>query len=396
MPGGQFFSLISEAEGGGETQLTDLFTKSSQKEAPAYDYTEVDKQKSKAQSSQEAEDDSDLSDLGDVDEEDDAAQIQEKKVIATNNRTAQVEHEDSKARQEDEEKDKRTLFVGNLSVETKKTKLKQMFSEHGKVETIRFRCASRPDMKTTKKVAVIKQKFHEERNNICAYVRMSTVEEAEAACVLNGSDVNGFTMRVDLSLKNKTHDNKKSIFLGNLHYKTKEEDVRRLFSKIGDVENVRLIRDATTGIGKGFGYVNFSSEESVQLALRLNQQVVEGRKVRVSRAVRKPKPGKIPGKTGGKTGGKAGGKAVGKAGGDGSKQKSWNESKRKEFKVNKKRGNNIERKKFADKKGKEITKGRKTESRGFQGVKSSANKKSFKKVTKTDRQNKAMAAKLSS
>ena len=390
MPGGQFFSLISEAEEGGETQLTDFFKKSSKKEAPAYDYTEVDNQKSKAQSSQDDKDDDDLSDLGDVEEEDEAAQTQEKKVIAANNRTAQVEHEDTKTRQADEEKDKRTVFVGNLSVETKKQKLKQLFSQHGKVETVRFRCASRPDMKTTKKVAVIKQKFHEERNNICAYVRMTTVEEAEAACGLNGSNVDGFTIRVDLSLKNKSHDNKKSIFLGNLHFKTKEEDVRRLFSKCGDIENVRLIRDATTGMGKGFGYVNFSSEESVQLAVRLNQQEVEGRKVRVSRAVRKPKPGFK------KISGKAPGKVTGKAGGDGSKKKSWNESKRKEFKVNKKRGNNIERKTISDKKGKENNKGRKTESRGFQGVKSSANKKSFKKVTKTDRMKKAMAAKLSS
>ena len=116
MPAGQFFSLISETEEGGETQLTDLFKKSSQKEAPAYDYTEVDNQKSKAQSSKDDEDDSDLSDLGDVEEEDDAAQIQEKKVIATNNRTAQVEHEDTKTRQADEEKDKRTVFVGNLYI----------------------------------------------------------------------------------------------------------------------------------------------------------------------------------------------------------------------------------------------------------------------------------------
>ena len=137
MPGGQFFSLISDAGEGGETQLTDLFKKSSKKEAPAYDYTEVDNQKSRAQESQKEEDDSDLSDLGDVEEEDDAAQSQEKKVITANNRTAQVEREDTKARQMDEEKDKRTLFVGNLSVETKKTKLKQMFSEHGKVETQR-------------------------------------------------------------------------------------------------------------------------------------------------------------------------------------------------------------------------------------------------------------------
>ena len=72
MPGGQFFSLISEAEEGGETELADLFKKSSKKEAPAYDYTEVDSQKSKAQSSQDDEDGSDLSDLGDVEEEDES------------------------------------------------------------------------------------------------------------------------------------------------------------------------------------------------------------------------------------------------------------------------------------------------------------------------------------
>merc|ERR1711936_4285 len=114
----------------------------------------------------------------------------------------------------------------------------------------------------------------------------------------------------------------------------------------------RLIRDASTGMGKGFGYVNFATEESVQLAVRLNQHEVEGRKIRVSRAVRKPKAGTVK-----------------QSGTGGGKQKSWNESKRKEFKVNKK-------------KEKENTKGRKVESKGFQGVKSSnANKKNFKKVS---------------
>merc|ERR1739838_183800 len=66
-----------------------------------------------------------------------------------------------------------------------------------------------------------------------------------------------------------------------------------LFSKCGEVENVRLVRDTTTGIGKGFGYVNFVSMDSVGLAIRLNNQEVCGRKVRVARAVRKAKPGKV-------------------------------------------------------------------------------------------------------
>ena len=35
------------------------------------------------------------------------------------------------------------------------------------------------------------------------------------------------------------------------------------------------MRDASTGIGKGFGYVNFVAIESVELALRMANQEVE-------------------------------------------------------------------------------------------------------------------------
>ena len=34
------------------------------------------------------------------------------------------------------------------------------------------------------------------------------------------------------------------------------------------------VRDASTGIGKGFGYVNFATVESVELALRMANQEV--------------------------------------------------------------------------------------------------------------------------
>ena len=45
----------------------------------------------------------------------------------------------------------------------------------------------------------------------------------------------------------------------------------------------------STGIGKGFGYVLFKSEESVAKAMRLNGRDVGGRHVRVSKSVRKCK-----------------------------------------------------------------------------------------------------------
>ena len=69
--------------------------------------------------------------------------------------TFQVKAEDAKERKEDREKEARTVFVGNLPVSCKKQELKKIFGEYGKIEAVRFRCAARPDLKTTKKVWII-------------------------------------------------------------------------------------------------------------------------------------------------------------------------------------------------------------------------------------------------
>merc|ERR1712066_154248 len=71
--------------------------------------------------------------------------------------------------------------------------------------------------------------------------------------------------------------------------------VHGMFGKCGHIESVRIVRDSATGIGRGIGYVNFSSSESVSLALRLSNQELAGRRVRVTQAVRKAKPGKLIG-----------------------------------------------------------------------------------------------------
>jgi len=161
-----------------------------------------------------------------------------------------------------------------------------------KVESIRFRSASRPDIKTSKKVAVIKRMYHEERKNINAYIRFSTKEEAVKCCQANGTKVDGHVLRVDLALNSQTHETNKAVFLGNLAFTTHEDDVRAVFEKCGPIEDVRLVRDSNTGIGRGIGYVNFTDKDSVETALKLNGTQVCGRSVRVSRSVRKPKKDK--------------------------------------------------------------------------------------------------------
>lgn len=61
-----------------------------------------------------------------------------------------------------------------------------------------------------------------------------------------------------------------------------EDDIWKLFEPCGKIESVRLIRDSKTGIGKGFGYVNFESSDSVELALQMEKFTLKGRDLRVS------------------------------------------------------------------------------------------------------------------
>lgn len=61
-----------------------------------------------------------------------------------------------------------------------------------------------------------------------------------------------------------------------------EEELWQLFEPCGKISSVRLIRDAATGIGKGFGYINFENSDSVELALQMENPTLKGRELRVS------------------------------------------------------------------------------------------------------------------
>jgi len=59
----------------------------------------------------------------------------------------------------------------------------------------------------------------------------------------------------------------KKIYTGNLSYKVDEEGLRELFSKIGEVQSVKIITDAGTGQSKGFGFVEMTSDEDADKAI---------------------------------------------------------------------------------------------------------------------------------
>ena len=54
----------------------------------------------------------------------------------------------------------------------------------------------------------------------------------------------------------------KRLYVGNISFKATEEDVKNLFSQAGEVVSVRLIKDASTGRARGFGFVEMATDES--------------------------------------------------------------------------------------------------------------------------------------
>lgn len=64
---------------------------------------------------------------------------------------------------------------------------------------------------------------------------------------------------------------------------TAEEDLWKTFEVCGEIVSVRIVRDGKTNIGKGFGYVNFKSNDSVALALQMENVHVKERELRISR-----------------------------------------------------------------------------------------------------------------
>ncbi|NXI18139.1 RBM34 protein, partial [Irena cyanogastra] len=195
----------------------------------------------------------------------------------------------------DEAADRRTVFVGNLPVSCTVQVLKSLFNKYGQIQSIRFRSLIPAEDTVSKKVAAIKRKVHPNAKFINAYVVFKEECDAQKALQENGTEIaSGFHIRVDTASKTSSHDNKRSVFLGNLSYDIRDDAVREHFQVCGDVVGVRVVRDRSTGLGKGFGYVLFENTDAVHLALKLNNSVLMGRKIRVQRVADKGKAQKSP------------------------------------------------------------------------------------------------------
>jgi RNA recognition motif-containing protein len=76
-----------------------------------------------------------------------------------------------------------------------------------------------------------------------------------------------------------------NIYVGNMNFNLKNEDLFNLFSQFGTVSTAKIIMDRETGRSKGFGFVEMDDEEEGRKAIAsLNESEVMGRKLIVNEA----------------------------------------------------------------------------------------------------------------
>ncbi|HMK34721.1 MAG TPA: RNA-binding protein [Desulfomonilaceae bacterium] len=76
-----------------------------------------------------------------------------------------------------------------------------------------------------------------------------------------------------------------NIYVGNISFKTRDEELKDLFERFGRVEAAKVIVDRATGRSKGFGFVEMLDRDAGLKAIQeLDSQDFMGRNLRVNEA----------------------------------------------------------------------------------------------------------------
>ena len=126
-------------------------------------------------------------------------------------------------------------------------------------------------------VGEIRLKFHNRNKGHYAFADFADSDSAKSALVLDGTEIQGHTIRVEKVEKN--HEPRKestdSVFIGNLPIDVTERTLRRTFGSLGEIR-----RKA----GTRFAFMTFADSDSVDAALEFSGTEIEGRTIRVEKA----------------------------------------------------------------------------------------------------------------
>ncbi|KAG2389219.1 hypothetical protein C9374_014619 [Naegleria lovaniensis] len=158
-----------------------------------------------------------------------------------------------------------SVFVGNLSFQTKWWTLKDHFKQVGEVVHVDiFTVPGKPHLSSG-----------------CGLVQFKNQEDADNALTLDNTELDGRVIRVK---KDEFSPRGRQVFVGNLNFRTTSQTLKEAFEKaVGSVEKAVVARDPKQHTRSlGHGIVRFATPELAEKAIELmNDKEVDGRTVLV-------------------------------------------------------------------------------------------------------------------
>ncbi|KAK4835106.1 hypothetical protein QYF36_005289 [Acer negundo] len=174
------------------------------------------------------------------------------------------------------------VYAGGIPYSSTENDIKRNFESCGTIDEID--CMTFPDSGRFRGISII---------------TFRTEGAAKRALALDGSEMDGLLLKIQPYKSTtrviKTYDfapriveGYNRIYIGNLSWDVTEEDLRKLFSDC-KIDSIRFGMNKETGEFRGYAHVDFSDSLSLTMSLKLDQEIVCGRPVKISCAV--PKKG---------------------------------------------------------------------------------------------------------
>ena len=119
-----------------------------------------------------------------------------------------------------------------------------------------------------------------------AYIKFKTKEEAqEALKVLHLKEFKNYIIKAEPFKSSKGKEPKKQntdVFINNLPKDCTPKDIYEAFSKFGTIDSVEL-KTNSSGVCLGYGYVDFTTEESAKEAIeKMDKTILKDKEIKVS------------------------------------------------------------------------------------------------------------------
>ncbi|RWS23957.1 squamous cell carcinoma antigen recognized by T-cells 3-like protein, partial [Leptotrombidium deliense] len=168
---------------------------------------------------------------------------------------------------ESELRNLQTVFISNLNFNTDEDKIKEIFSQFGKINDVRL----------VRKYNGLSKGF--------AYIEFENIEGVKEAIKNDRMPIDGRPVFISemgkKSFKYKTGLEVNKLFVDNIPVDVTQDELRNIFKEYGDLSEIRIVT-FRNGHSKGKAYVEYKDEIGAQSALKANGMLLKDKTISVA------------------------------------------------------------------------------------------------------------------